>query len=301
MSTNPELSSAIAAFMGDYSIELTPHDADKFDEIAAELKAGASVYIAHPPNMGLDDVVDFAGVVQARGFEAVPHIIARKLESETQLDDGLARLAELGVHRALVVAGDIVVPDHAYDSSLEVLQTGLFAKHAFTHVGVSGHPEGSKAIGDERAWQALLDKAAFARDAGFKVYIATQFGFDPAAFTAWEARTSEAGVGLEIHVGMAGPASLRQLAKFAMLCGVGASARMLKNRTAATANLLKTQAPDEFVTHVARHRLENPGSRMVKPHFFAFGGVAKTARWANAVRAERFVLNRQATGFDVDK
>lgn len=301
MASHAELSSAIAAFVADYSIEVTPHDAGKLDEIAAELKAGTSTYVAHPPNMSLDDVVQFAGVVQSRGFKAVPHIIARKLESESQLDAGLAQLRELGVHRALVVAGDIVVPDNAYDSSLEVLQTGLFAKHGFTDVGVAGHPEGSKAIGDERAWQALLDKAAFAREAGFELYIATQFGFDPAAITAWEATTSQAGVTLDLHVGMAGPASLRQLAKFAMLCGVGASARMLMTRTGATANLLKTQAPDELITHVARHKLENPESRVVKPHFFAFGGATKTARWANAVRSERFVMNRQGTGFDVDK
>jgi hypothetical protein len=35
-------------------------------------------------------------------------------------------------------------------------------------------------------------------------------------------------------------------------------------------------------------------------HFFAFGGVVKTARWANAVISGRFVLNSQATGFRVE-
>ena len=300
MSSNAELGEAIATFVDDYSIEVTPHDAGKFDEITAELKPGTSVYVAHPPNMALSDVVEFAGKVQRAGFEAVPHIIARKLESRAQLDAGLRQLRKLGVQRALVVAGDIVVPDNAFDSSLEVLQTGLLSEHGFTDVGVAGHPEGSKAIGDDRAWQALLDKAAFARDTHLNVYIASQFGFDPGAITAWEAATSQAGVTLDVHVGMAGPASLRQLARFAMLCGVGASARMLMTRAGATANLLKTQAPDELVTHVARHKLSHPESRLTKPHFFAFGGVAKTARWANAVREQRFVLNRQVTGFDVD-
>jgi methylenetetrahydrofolate reductase (NADPH) len=105
---------------------------------------------------------------------------------------------------------------------------------------------------------------------------------------------------MPIHVGMPGPASLRQLAKFAMLCGVGASARMLMTRTGAMANLLSTQAPDEMVTAIARHRAEHPSSRLKKIHFFAFGGVVKTARWANAVISGRFVLNNQATGFRVE-
>jgi methylenetetrahydrofolate reductase (NADPH) len=99
---------------------------------------------------------------------------------------------------------------------------------------------------------------------------------------------------------MPGPASLRQLAKFAMLCGVGASMRMLTSRTSAMANLLSTQAPDEMVTALARHRGGNPQSRFERVHFFAFGGVVKTAKWANAVISGRFVLNNQATGFRVE-
>jgi methylenetetrahydrofolate reductase (NADPH) len=301
MLSNEDLSNAIASFIDGYSIEVTPHDKGKFDEIAAELSPGTAVYIAHPPGMAIDEVVEFAGSIQARGFSAVPHIIARKLETAVQLERALARLNELDVHRALVVAGDIAVENGAFDSSLEVLQTGLFSKHGFKQVAVSGHPEGSKAIGEERVEKALLGKNEFAQAADFKMNMTTQFGFDPAAFVTWETETSAQGVNLPVHVGMAGPASLRQLAKFALMCGVGASARMLMTRTGATANLLRTQAPDEFVTYIARHRASNPETRLSQAHFFAFGGVAKTARWANAVRDGRFVLNSQATGFDIEK
>jgi methylenetetrahydrofolate reductase (NADPH) len=105
---------------------------------------------------------------------------------------------------------------------------------------------------------------------------------------------------LPIHVGMPGPAKLTQLAKFAMLCGVGASMRMLTTRTSAMANLLSAQAPDDMVTALAKYRGNNPQSRFQKIHFFAFGGVVKTARWANAVISGRFVLNSQATGFRVE-
>jgi methylenetetrahydrofolate reductase (NADPH) len=297
---NEDLKQHIAAFLRDYSIEVTPHDAEKLDAIRAELKENTAVYVAHPPGVPIDDIVTLAGRVQKLGLKATPHVIARKLESREQLERALARCQELGIHNALCVAGDITADKPAYNSSLEVLQTGLFAKYGFREIGVAGHPEGSKAIGEERVEQALRGKAEFAKSAGFDVYFATQFGFDPQPFIDWEAATNAKGINLPMHVGMPGPASLRQLAKFAMLCGVGASMRMLTSRTSAMANLLSTQAPDEMVTALARHKGANPQSRFKKVHFFAFGGVVKTARWANAVISGRFVLNNQATGFRVE-
>jgi methylenetetrahydrofolate reductase (NADPH) len=297
---NEELHKAIAAFVRDYSIEITPHDTGKLDDIAAVVPKGTAVYVAHPPGVPIDDIVTLAGRVKQLGFNATPHVIARKLESRDQLERALARCQALGIHNALCVAGDITADKPAYNSSLEVLETGLFAKYGFREVGVAGHPEGSKAIGEERVEQALRGKAAFAKTAGFDIYFATQFGFDPQPFIDWEAATAAKGISLPIHVGMPGPASLRQLAKFAMLCGVGASMRMLTSRTSAMANLLSTQAPDEMVVALARHRAANPQSRFKKIHFFAFGGVAKTAKWANAVVSGRFVLNNQATGFRVE-
>jgi methylenetetrahydrofolate reductase (NADPH) len=300
MAANDQLREAISAFVRDYSIEITPHDEAKLDAIRAELAAGTAVYVAHPPGTPIDDIVALAGKVQKLGLTATPHIIARKLESKEQLERALAQCQALGIHNALCVAGDITAAKPAFDSSLEVLETGLFGKYGFRQVGVAGHPEGSKAIGEERVEQALRGKAAFAKEAPFDVHFSTQFGFDPKAFTDWEAATDAKGIAMPIHVGMAGPASMRQLAKFAMLCGVGASMRFLTSRMGAMANLLSTQAPDEMVTALARHRAEHPSCRMKKIHFFAFGGVAKAAKWANAVIAGRFVLNDQGTGFRVE-
>ena len=238
--------------------------------------------------------------MQKLGLTATPHVIARKLESRDQLERALARCQELGIHNALCVAGDITAEKPAYDSSLEVLQTGLFKKYGFREVGIAGPPRGQQGHrrGARRAGAARQGRVR--KTAGFNLYFATQFGFDPQPFIDWEAETAAKGINLPIHVGMPGPASLRQLAKFAMLCGVGASMRMLTSRTGAMANLLSTQAPDEMVTALARHKGVNPQSRFKKVHFFAFGGVVKTARWANAVISGRFVLNSQATGFRVE-
>jgi methylenetetrahydrofolate reductase (NADPH) len=296
-----ELKNAIKAFVSGYSIEATPHDAKNAAEFPRALKPGTTIYVAHPPGVAIDAVVEFSGQLKAQGFVPVPHIIARKLESREQLDRALAACQKLGVDEALAIAGDIAVPNNAFESSLEVLETGLFARYGFREVGVAGHPEGSKAIGEKRVAEALAGKVAFAKKASFKMRFVTQFGFDPDAVTDWEQSTRAAGIDLPIHVGIAGPASLKQLVKFAAMCGIGSSARMLATRTGAMANLLRTQAPDELITHLARHRVALPDSRLRRAHFFCFGGVLKTARWANAVLAGSFELNREATGFTVSE
>lgn len=295
-----ELREAIVSFVDGYSIEVTPHDEGRWDAIGAELSPGTPVFVAHPPGTALEEVLVFAERVRNDGFEPVPHIIARKIESRAKLQAALETFPKRQIRRVLVVAGDEAVENNEFDSSLEVLKSGLLEQYGVEMVGVSGHPEGSKAIGEKRVREALAGKADFAESAPFDVHIFTQFGFDPAALTAWEAETTGAGVRMPVHVGMAGPASLRQLFRFAMLCGVGASAKMAMKRTGATANLLKTQAPDELITHVARHRIDHPETRLKAAHLFCFGGVAKTARWMNAVRAGKFRIDRRATGFEVE-
>jgi methylenetetrahydrofolate reductase (NADPH) len=294
-----ELLASIQRFFADYSIETTTHDEAKFDEITAELKPETRVYVAHVPGTPIDGVVSLALRFRDAGFRPVPHIIARKLSSHEQLAGALKRLQEGGVDEALCIAGDIAVDDSAFDSSLEVLQTGLFGEYGFSEVGVAAHPEGSKAIGKERVAAALAGKVEFAQTAPFRVRFVTQFGFDANAFIDWEQETSVRGISLPMHVGLPGPASFKQLARFAVVCGVGASARMLKSRTGAMANLLKTKAPDDQVVAFARHRAANPDSRILCPHFFAFGGVAKTARWANAVRDGQIEFNKDNSGFEV--
>ncbi|MDX1562778.1 MAG: hypothetical protein R3305_07610, partial [Gammaproteobacteria bacterium] len=123
-------------FLSDYSIETTTHDEAKFDEIAAELKPGTRVYVAHVPGTPIDDVVALAIRFKQSGYRPVPHIIARKLSSRDQLEGALAKLQQAGVDEALCIAGDIAVEDNAFDSSLEVLQTGLFGEYGFSEVGV---------------------------------------------------------------------------------------------------------------------------------------------------------------------
>ncbi|MFS8607402.1 MAG: methylenetetrahydrofolate reductase [Gammaproteobacteria bacterium] len=298
MPSTEELKQHIVSFLEGYTIEATPHDEDKIEAFKETIPPGTRVYMAHLPGFTLDDVARICVKLQSNGFTAVPHIVSRKLESAAQLERALDTLAQGGVAEALVIGGDEAIPNAAFDSSLEVLKTGLFGKYGFREIGVAGHPEGSKAIGPH-TMEILKDKAEFAKDAPFAVRIVTQFGFDANAVTDWEAATEAAGITLPIHVGLAGPTSLKRLVGFAMRCGITSSARFMANRAGAVAGLLRQHAPDDLITHFARHRAENPDSRLKHAHFFCFGGVLKTTEWVNAVLAGRFELNGKGTGFKV--
>src|SRR5690606_33143249 len=182
MQSTDDLKQAIVSYLTGYSIEATPHDEDKLGEIVETLPPGTRTYMAHLPGYTLDDIARICVKMQSMGLTAVPHIVSRKLESRDQLARALETPSKGGVKEALVIGGDEAAENAGFDSSLEVLETGLFGEHGFQAIGVAGHPEGSKAIGPQTT-EILRAKADFAKQASFKVRVVTQFGFDPEAIT----------------------------------------------------------------------------------------------------------------------
>jgi len=294
-----KLSHEIIAFLENCSIEATPHERDRVEKFPTFLDAGSTVYVAHPPKVTIGEVVDMAKCLMQAGYLPVPHIVARKIEDRGQLDTTLGKLADAGIDRLLVVAGDPAEPAGEFSDSLAILRTGLVTHHGFHQVAIAGHPEGNRAVGPTALRQALLDKCTFAVQSKLDMYIVTQFGFDPDLVIAWERRTATDNVSLPVRVGMAGRAPFRQLIRYAMRCGVGTSLKTVIGMTSAMTHLAHLPGPDELVTTFARYRAANSASRLVGAHLFAFGGLEPSARWLNAVQAGRFTLNEESTGFNL--
>ncbi|HET6519677.1 MAG TPA: hypothetical protein VFG47_07630, partial [Geminicoccaceae bacterium] len=49
--------------------------------------------------------------------------------------------------------------------------------------------------------------------------------------------------------------------------------------------------PGEVVAALARYRAEDPACGIVQPHFYPLGGLGRTARWVEALRAGDFALD----------
>ena len=106
-----------------------------------------------------------------------------------------------------------------------MLESDILSDAGLTSLGVAGHPEGHRAVDTPTLWEALRAKQAYAERKAVDMHLVTQFGFDASAICRWGRELRSQGVRLPVHVGMAGPAPLTKLIKYAMACGVGASLR----------------------------------------------------------------------------
>ncbi len=109
--------------------------------------------------------------------------------------------------------------------------------------------------------------------------LATQFCFEAAPVIAWANGLKAAGIDLPIHIGVAGPAKLQTLIKFAIACGVGPSLRVLQKRAMDVTKLLLPYEPTDFVAELAAHKAAHPDFNIEKVHFFPLGGIKTNATW----------------------
>ena len=270
------------AFLKGYSIEVMPRTAEKVEDFRALLPKGTRVYIAHIEGTPITEMVATAKRIAGEGFDVMPHFPARIIPDKATLADWIVRYkGEANVKQALLLGGGVNTPAGDYNSSMQLIESGLF--DGFDRLHVAGHPEGNKDIdkdgGDAIVMQALKWKQAFSERSDAKMAIATQFCFEADPVIAWANRLAEAGVHLPIHIGVAGPAKLQTLIKFAVSCGVGASLRVLQKRAMDVTKLLMPYEPTEFISGLAAHKAANPNFGIEQVHFFPLGGIKTNAAW----------------------
>jgi methylenetetrahydrofolate reductase (NADPH) len=273
------------AFLKGYSIEVMPRTAAKVDDFRALLPAGTRVYIAHIDGTPIEDMVATAKRIAEEGFEVMPHFPARIIKDEATLADWIARYqGEAGVKQGLMLAGGIAEPKGDFHSSMQLLETGLFDKAGFTHLHVAGHPEPNLDIdpngGRANTYAALDWKQEFSKRTDAEMALATQFCFEAEPVINWVNELSERGMNLPVHIGIAGPAKLQTMIKFAIACGVGPSLKVLQKRAKDVTKLLLPHEPGEVLADLAAHKAANPDFNITKVHFFPLGGIKTNATWA---------------------
>ncbi|MDP4992721.1 MAG: methylenetetrahydrofolate reductase [Marivita lacus] len=279
--TTPEME----AFLKGYSIEVMPRTAEKVEDFRALLAPGTRVYIAHIEGTPIEDMVATAKRLADAGYPVMPHFPARIIKDKAMLADWIARYqGEAGVDQALLLAGGVSKPHGDFDSSMQLMESGLFDKAGFKRLHVAGHPEGNKDIdpngGMKNVEDALRWKQAFSERTDAKMALATQFAFDADPIIKWVDDLSAAGITLPVHIGIAGPAKLQTLIKFAIACGVGPSLKVLQKRAMDVSKLLLPYEPTEVLTKLAAHKAKNPDFNIEQVHFFPLGGITSNATWA---------------------
>ncbi len=278
---NPQL----AAFLQDYSIEVMPRTAEKVENFRDLLPAGTRVYIAHIEGTPIEDMVATAKRLNADGYPVMPHFPARIIKDRATLENWIAMYqGEADVKQALLLAGGVAQPHGDFSDSMQLMDTGLFDKAGFTRLHVAGHPEGNRDIDVDgsmlRVSDALKWKQGFSERTDARMAIATQFAFEAQPIIEWADSLKAAGIDLPIHIGIAGPAKLQTLIKFAIACGVGPSLKVLQKRAMDVTKLLLPYEPTDVVAQLAAHKAANPDFNIERVHFFPLGGIKTNATWA---------------------
>ncbi|HEX8012696.1 MAG TPA: hypothetical protein VF814_17465 [Casimicrobiaceae bacterium] len=269
----------VAALARAASVEMTWRDVDQLADCRSTLAPGTTVFASHLPGQTWRQTLDTCVVIRSHGFEPVPHVPVRRLASLTEFERLVADLvARAHVARVLLIAGDSPRAIGPFSSTLEALSTGVLAAHGIRRIFVAGHPEGHPQLTDDELRRAERDKVEFAAAHGLELVFLTQFFFDAAPFLAWIELMRAQGIRARLVAGLAGPARLTTLFKYAMRCGVGASVRALGSRPDRFAKLASERDPEPVIRAIALAGRDGALGE-IGIHLFSFGGLAHTCAW----------------------
>ncbi|MFM6854033.1 MAG: methylenetetrahydrofolate reductase [Sphingopyxis sp.] len=261
-----------------YSLEVTAKDIPALQIAAPAIWQNAPIAVPFLPGESNAARIAAARAVRERGFEPMPHLSARRIESVDEFSSYLnAVVDEAGVQRCFVVAGDPPTPAGPFADSGSLIATGAFEAAGIKVIGIGGHPDGHPVMNDEECWQVLASKTADIEARGMAALIVTQFSFDAARVLDWLREMRARGLDHAVRVGVPGPAGIKTLMRYAAFCGVGASAAVLKKYGISITNLLGSAGPDLFVERFSAGLGADHGA--VRLHFYPFGGITKTVDW----------------------
>ena len=283
----------ISAFMAEFSVEVTRPSAADIAALATQ-RPGAKTYLSMVPGRSADETIGHAVALRAAGLEPVPHLAVRNFTSVEAFDLVLTRLKrEAAVDSVLIIAGDRSECG-PLRCALDVIDSGLLRRRGIRTIGIAGYPQGHPRIGQDELQRALAAKIAAAEATGLNVEIVTQFCFDAPAILSFIAQVRGYGFDHRMRIGLAGPTNLSSLMRYATRCGVRTSAHALARRSGLMRQVFAMTTPDDLIRALA-----DATPIGVTPHFFSFGGIAATSRWARAVADGNIALDAEG-GFRLE-
>lgn len=268
------------ALMHDFSLEMTGKDVDAVREAAPLIPQGTRINVTFLGNEDLEMRVTAAKAVKDLGFVPVPHISARRIESEAELKEFLQALADVDAAKhVFAVGGDPAEPMGPYGSALEMIESGVFPEFGVEEVSIAGYPEGHQHMADDDFLRETQHKLSALTEQNLSSGIITQFGFDIDPVAAWLNELAAKDITAPVRIGVPGPAGIRRLLKFAKRFGVGASAGVALKYGFSLTNLIGTAGPDKFLNELASTTQETNFQGDVSVHFYTFGGITNTAEW----------------------
>ena len=251
------------------SLEIIPKQTERITNLPKGIFG--DIYIAYIPGDSYNNVVSASKYVIDKGYRPVPHVPARNILNEEELEIYISKLLEIGVTKLLIIGGS-GKKIGIFDKTFDLFDTGIFNKYKFEQINIAGHPEGNPY--DKNSDVNLLKKCEWIIKNEFKCSIVTQWTFDVRKTNDW-IKNIRADIKLisdnyfDLHLGIAGPAKIITLIKYAKICGVSASYMIAKNKNIGLKNLIKHN-PNEIIDGLKNYD---------NLHFFPFGGIKELINW----------------------
>jgi methylenetetrahydrofolate reductase (NADPH) len=291
------IAATIMALARDASLEINVQDSKHLQASRAFLRPGQKIFVSHLPGQTWESTEAACRSVYEAGFDPVPHLPVRLVENADSLDRILALFVGGGKAREiLLLSGDYAQAKGPYSCVGEVLTGSAMSNHGIKRLSFAGHPEGHPKVPIDVIRRAEREKVALARASGIEASLVTQFFFEPQPFLDWVNDLRAHDVKARVIGGLAGPAGITTLFKFAMRCGVGPSIRALGIRPTSFTKLMGDHSPDQLTTELAQ-ALVPDNSKFDGLHLFCFGGFLRSCEWLNRVANGKFSVNSSG-GFD---
>ena len=191
------------------------------EAVLSHLPTSVPLTVTASPAKGQDATVDLAVALAGDGYAVSPHLSARQVRDRAHLADIVERCREAGITGVFVVGGDPTDEPTEFRHAHDLLVALHEMDHAFTDIGIGGHPEGHPEVSDEVLFQALADKAPLA------THITTQIVFDPQAIVSWARELKRRGIDLPVHIGVPGAVHRQKLLRVSGGLGIGESGKFL--------------------------------------------------------------------------
>jgi methylenetetrahydrofolate reductase (NADPH) len=248
---------------GPVRIEIIPSEGI-VEQVTAKLPLTTTLTVTCLPHHGIERTMRAAVQLSVLGYQVIPHLAARSLQSRAELTGILRECNAAGIGEVFVIGGDRKKPAGIYESALPVLEDIAQYSGGTMRTGVAGYPEGHPFVGPADLLDALLAKQHLASN------VITQMCFSAPKILEYAALLGSEGVELPVWAGVAGSVPRTKLISLGTQIGVGSSLKFLSSKGALARKLL---SGDRYSPETLVSELESRPANIAGIHLYSFNSL----------------------------
>ena len=204
-------------------IEIIP-SAGIVEQVQSLLPLTTTLTMTCLPHHGVERTMRASVELSMLGYNVVPHLAARSVQSRSELTGILRDCNMAGIGEVFVIGGDRKEAAGPYDSALPLLEDIAQYTGGLMRAGVAGYPEGHPSVAALELVDALVAKQHLA------AHIVTQMCFSAPKILDYAALLRREGLDLPLWAGVAGAVPRTRLVNLATQIGVGSSLKFLSRK-----------------------------------------------------------------------